>query len=215
MDGLYTGYVLPNAGTNPVQVYVPALDGAEVLGSFKTIGANTLNAMDATHLEDLRSKCKWYYLTQKLQSSNYYYSEKHGAGTTELTLPKGSQTLPNLGESPDYRQTSDTQISGKAIKSPSANPVENGITNSAILESSSGLTTEKVSGRPIGEFVTVSNWTKVIVALADHGATRLVLCSLPWLQDWNNIMSVAKMDRKDAPNSCNMRSNNVSVTCDG
>lgn len=93
--------------------------------------------------------------------------------------------------------------------------MENGITNNGILESSGGLTTENVSGRPVGEYLTVSNWTKVVVALADHGATRLVLCSLPWTQDWNEIMRVAKMDRKDGPNSCNMKSNNVSVTCDG
>lgn len=102
MDGLYTGYVLPNAGTNPVQVYVPALDGAEVLGSFKNIGANTLNAMDATHLEDLRSKCKWYYLTQKLQSSNYYFSEKYGAGTPEILQPINSTSFPDLEKSPNY-----------------------------------------------------------------------------------------------------------------
>lgn len=187
--GLYTGFVLPGQMSNPVQVWVPCLDGAFSLGDFKNLGKNTLSSIGQAELDAMRNKCSYYYLTQELNAGNFYYNEALGAGTTEQLLPKSKKdtNMPDLTKNGVYKYTHNGSADNANIQTMQGRPCDNMMTD-FVMDREGGLRVDTFPNMQTGGFVTMSRWQKVIVSKIDEGTTGVILRVLPWAEDYNNMI---------------------------
>lgn len=186
---ILTGFVLPGQFRNPVQVWVPALDGVFGLGDFKNIGANMLSSIGTMELEMMRSKCSYYYLTQELNAGNYRFNEALGAGTTEQLLPesKFDINMPDLRTDGSYTYTNNGAAQGQQLTMAQSRPCDN-MTLGFSFDREQGTVVNTHPNVQRGTFVMMSRWQKVLVAKIDGGATGVVLCTFPWAEDYNNVL---------------------------
>lgn len=193
-EGIYTGFVLPtSSASNPVQVWVPLVDKYTPIGEWRTCGKNTLNDIGPAELSIMRSRAKWYYLTQELNGGNYWYNESLGAGTTEQLLPldKAATHTPDCSKTMDFPLTYNGRCDMKAFPSDSTEPCENMGMN-YVLDKSGGTVVDTGANLQNGTFVSMTQWQKVLVALVDEGSTGVVLAVLPWADDYNEVLESVK-----------------------
>lgn len=192
MEGILTGYILPDSGIDPVQVWVPAIDGWFALGSTRTIGYNMLNSIGSKELAQMRSKCSYYYLSQTMNSGNYRYNSIMGAGTTEEFLPKERETssLPDLNKG-DFKYKYNGRANQKSFSLGQSNPIS-WMCSQFTFDREKGTVPNSGANYQNGEFVKMTRWQRVLVTRVDGGATGVVLGVLPWADDYNSVLESQK-----------------------
>lgn len=186
---MYTGYVIPDSGTNPVQVWVPDIDGWFSIGSTRTVGYNMLNAIGAIELIEMRAKCGYYYLTQELNSGNYKYDATMGAGTTEEHMPKEREgkIFPDMTKAGEYVYKYNGRANQRSFSLAQSNPMR-WMSSTFSFDRDRGTVPNAGANYPTGEFVKMSRWQKVIVSRIDGGSTGIVVRVLPWADDYNFVL---------------------------
>lgn len=137
----------------------------------------------------MRTKARWYYLTQELDGGNYWYDQSIGAGTTEQLLPsdKALTSMPDCSQSMNHNFTHNGRAEGKSFLSHFSEPCENMCVN-YVLDRSRGTVIDTNPNKQNGTFVSMTQWQKVLVSMIDGGAVGTILRVLPWPDDYNDVL---------------------------
>lgn len=191
--GIYTGYVIDNnaeGGYNPVQVWVPALDGNYVTGEWNAFGANTGSAITSTKLNELRissgNKSTFYRTMPVSSGSDSFYLEDLGASTVNLSTWQYNSE--NGIE--DMRYSSSTSNYGSIKQKGDGKSLmpawsDNELVSNYTLGDTMGIGANTYAGQPQGEFTSISVGTRVLVCFADSGATGFILAQIPSAGSYN------------------------------
>ena len=194
-SGLYSGWVIDNSKTNPVQVWIPALVPASFIGgTWRCFGKNLLNSIGNDELNQLRSLCSakdnWFYVTIELQEGancNANWDESTGTASTNSHLRNHLSADFRTGKNLIQAGTS-MYSNMPAFDNPFSFVGYYGMSVEPILGIAGGYKPEEYLNAPKGNWVKLEIGTRVICTFINGGSKGIILRQFPYMNEYEKTL---------------------------